>query len=131
MISTVVVAAGAVLAASRGSPIPNVFGGAYSDPNHPGCARNVTVFGLQGRVYGADAKGGEGVACDGKTDVQWGPLEATIKQDGSALQIVVDFSPKGGPSDLTGTWDAKDAAIQWADGNNWTKTKLSTPYVKK
>ena len=50
-------------------------------------------------------------------------------------KIVLDFSPKGGPSDATGTWtasagdawltiagledDAPDAAIEWPDGNKW------------
>jgi hypothetical protein len=53
-------------------------------------------------VFGTDASGGEGVPCDGTTDIPWGPLNATL--DGE--NIVVDFSPKGGPSDLSGVFDA-------------------------
>ena len=44
--------------------------------------------------------------------------------------IEVDFSPKGGPKGLGGVWDVAHAAIQWADGNNWTKATAcaSTEY---
>ncbi len=95
-----------------------LFTGKYSDPNHPGCARSVLrTSDSDGQVYGADAAGGEGVACDGSTDVKWGPLSAAI--DG--LKIVVDFSPKGGPSNLNGTYSVERSAIVWQDGNAWTK----------
>ena len=95
-----------------------LFTGKYSDPNHPGCARSVIrTSGSDGQVYGADAAGGEGVACDGSTDVKWGPLSAAI--DG--LKLVVDFSPKGGPSNLNGTYSVERNAIVWQDGNAWTK----------
>ena len=94
------------------------FTGKYSDPNHPGCARTVVRNSISsGQVYGADAAGGEGVACDGTTDVKWGPLPAAI--DG--FQIVVDFSSKGGPSNLNGTYSFAQKAIVWQDGNAWTK----------
>lgn len=100
----------------------DVFDGSYNDPNHPGCARSIAVAANVGKVFGADAAGGEGVACDGKTDIPWGPLAATIQQSTSSEPtIVVDFSPKGGPKNLLGRWDPTDSAIQWADGNNWTK----------
>ena len=38
--------------------------------------------------------------------------------------ILVDFSPKGGPSDLSGTFscasqDNNDCKITWQDGNAW------------
>ena len=38
-------------------------------------------------------------------------------------EILVDFSPKGGPPNLLGKYNAKMNAIQWPDGNAWTKTK--------
>ena len=37
--------------------------------------------------------------------------------------ISIDFSAKGGPSDLHGTWDGNEAGgygINWSDGNHWT-----------
>lgn len=92
--------------------------GAYADPNHPGCARTVDVLSsTMAEVSGADAAGGEGAQCDGETDVSWGPLNATIDD----TTIVVDFSPKGGPSDLTGTYSAATPGITWEDGNVWTQ----------
>jgi len=36
----------------------------------------------------------------------------------SGNEIVVDFSPKGGPKDLKGVFDRM--GIQWPDGNKWT-----------
>ena len=126
-LTTLALAALAACAAvqdASGQDTPHEFGGHYADPNHPGCERKVVVHNTtSGSVYGADAAGGEGVACDGKTDTPWGPLAATFSSSKTDLKIVVDFSPKGGPSDLTGEWDSKNSAIQWADGNNWTKSE--------
>ena len=99
-----------------------------SDPNHPNCARSIETNGMTGAVYGADAAGGEGAACDGKTDKPWGPLVATFEIDPppeTGAKIVVDFSPKGGPADLTGVWNASQLAIDWTDGNAWTAIKCS------
>jgi hypothetical protein len=97
---------------------PEVFSGKYSDPNHPGCAREIGLeTPTSAKVFGADAAGGEGVPCDGSTDVKWGPLPATIDK----LEIVVDFSSKGGPSDLAGKYDFQGSQIKWQDGNAWAK----------
>lgn len=55
----------------------------------------------------------------------WGPLPAVLADN----TIVVDFSSKGGPSDLSGTYTAESAnsaGIDWADGNRWPK--LSSGY---
>lgn len=94
------------------------FAGQYSDPNHPGCARSIRFeTKTSAMVFGADAAGGEGVACDGQTDTKWGPLPAKL----NGIEIVVDFSSKGGPSDLAGKYDEVSAAINWQDGNAWTK----------
>jgi hypothetical protein len=75
-------------------------------------------------VSGADAADGEGAACDGKTDDTWGPLEGTfryITHNGEVTkQIIVDFSSKGGPKDLTGIWNEHSKKIEWQDGNHWT-----------
>merc|ERR1712127_949106 len=69
------------------------------DPNHPGCIRTVKAVTLtEIAVTGFD--GATGGACNGKDDKPWGPLDGKVTGD----TIVIDFSPKGGPSDLTGTW---------------------------
>ena len=92
---------------------PKDIEGAYDDPFHPDCDRYVKVLDdpTSVEVTGNDATDGS---------KPWGPFNATI--DGTKL--IVDFSPKGGPKDLTGEYsapaDAK-AGITWADGNRWTK----------
>lgn len=94
------------------------FSGKYSDPNHPGCARVISLeTDVSAKVFGADAAGGEGVQCDGVTDVKWGPLPAVI----NSLEIVVDFSSKGGPSNLAGKFNTDKQEIMWQDGNAWVK----------
>ena len=54
--------------------------GAYSDPNHPSCKRIIGISSTSGSfsVFGTDAAGGEGVPCDGETDIAWGPLPGSI-----------------------------------------------------
>eukprot|EP00428_Durinskia_dybowskii_P071550 CAMPEP_0170388946 /NCGR_PEP_ID=MMETSP0117_2-20130122/18359_1 /TAXON_ID=400756 /ORGANISM="Durinskia baltica, Strain CSIRO CS-38" /LENGTH=116 /DNA_ID=CAMNT_0010644909 /DNA_START=45 /DNA_END=392 /DNA_ORIENTATION=- len=92
------------------------FAGKYSDPNHPGCARQIVgETRTSARVYGADAAGGEGATCNGETDEKWGPLPAKVNGE----DIIVDFSSKGGPSNLSGKYDDVNQAIDWEDGNSW------------
>lgn len=98
------------------------FTGMYSDPNHPDCFRKI----IEGKndkfeVYGQDNKAGEGVSCntDDKSQLEdWGPLPASV----NSTNIIVDFSPKGGPSDLTGAWCSKKQRIVWQDSNYWQHT---------
>merc|ERR1712146_525972 len=90
------------------------FDGTYSDPNHPNCTRTISARTADKAVVtGTD--GANGGACDGTTDVQWGPLDAKVNGE----TIVIDFSPKGGPKDLTGTLSEDSKRINWADGNFW------------
>ena len=89
--------------------------GRYSDPFHPGCRRTVSVD--AGRVTGADGAGPGGACRPGEPVKEWS-LPAAFAKDG--LSMKVDFSPKGGPKDLTGRWNGKDAII-FSDGNSWTK----------
>jgi hypothetical protein len=89
------------------------FEGVFTDPNHPGTTRTITV-----KVTGGDddvSVVGFDLADDG-TEEAWGPLEASV--DGT--KITVDFSSKGGPSDLQGVWD-QTGKIVWSDGNEWPK----------
>lgn len=90
------------------------FGGSYSDPNHPGCARLVAVEddGVA-LVSGADGNPG----CSGGDGRPW-QLKGKVSGDD---KIFIDFSPKGGPKDLTGVWEAgKKPGIRFPDGNKWT-----------
>ena len=92
---------------------PNDITGAYDDPFHPGCDRFFKVLDdtTKGEVTGNDKEDGS---------KPWGPYNATI----NGTTVVVDFSPKGGPKDLTGEYSApagEKAGITWADGNRWTK----------
>lgn len=101
-----------------GSALAGTFSGKYSDPNHPDCARVITLeTKTTAKVFGADASGGEGLPCDGSTDTKWGPLPATINGE----EIIVDFSSKGGPSNLAGKYNDAKQEIDWQDGNAWTK----------
>lgn len=90
------------------------FVGIYFDPNHPGCTRTIKdISATDVGVTGFD--GATGGGCNGKNDKPWGPLDGKVTDN----TIVIDFSPKGGPSDLTGTWTPDSKRITWADGNFW------------
>ena len=95
------------------------FTGVYSDPNHPGCPRTIEPTGAVHAEVRGDDPTPPATACQGTNDEHWGPLEAFITDD----TIVVDFSPKGGPSDLTGNYVEVDGTygIRWTDGNFWPK----------
>ena len=41
----------------------------------------------------------------------------------SNTEAIIDFSPKGGPSNLGATWDD---GIVFPDGNKWTKVAAGT-----
>lgn len=116
-----ILAIAGVLASTSSSMLESgegVFNGTYSDPNHPDCARYILqVNSTYAEVSGYDAAGGEGVACDGETDEPWGPLPGSVSGD----SISVDFSSKGGPSDLSGSYNTTSNGIDWEDGNVWSK----------
>ena len=40
-------------------------------------------------------------------------------------EMVIDFSPKGGPKDLLAKWDAERNGIAFPDGNLWSKIMVS------
>lgn len=88
------------------------FTGSYSDPNHPNCLREIHVTGPKAVVSGTD--GNPGCPTDG-AGTKW-KLVGKVKAD----TILVDFSPKGGPSNLKGQWEpAPTPGIRWPDGNLW------------
>mmetsp|Transcript_23215 Transcript_23215/g.46594 ORF Transcript_23215/g.46594 Transcript_23215/m.46594 type:complete len:179 (+) Transcript_23215:33-569(+) len=109
------------------SGLSSPFTGDYADPNHPGCARSVKIEGAPMKPDGtrsrnkvAIVKGQDnpkGGACNGEPDLVSWKLEGKVAETGD--KILVDFTPKGGPKDLTGTWD-KDGIV-FPDGNKWAK----------
>lgn len=80
--------------------------GKYSDPFHPQGFREVTAEGDKVTIRGTD---------DGDVKNMW-VINAVSKKSG---EILVDFSPKGGPKDLLGKYS--NGRIEWPDGNAWTK----------
>ena len=102
------------------------FDGDYLDPNHPGCKRTISAQSTtEIKVTGFDGK--DGGACNGTDDVAWGPLDGKV----TAETIVIDFSPKGGPSDLTGTLNSDEKRITWADGNYWPMYRANLKFLEK
>jgi hypothetical protein len=95
----------------------SVFAGSYSDPNHPGCARLVVLDGEGAGGAMVSGEDGDEGSEDCANPVPWGPLDAVI--DGDSIEI--DFSPKGGPSDLTASYDLDRDGILFSDGNLWAK----------
>lgn len=94
------------------------FDGAYTDPKHPGCPRNIALVDDSNvDITGQD--GTPGCTADGPTKA-W-RLAGKVKGD----QIFVDFSPKGGPKNLLGKWE--EDGIRWPDSNKWTKASGSVP----
>jgi len=93
--------------------------GKYTDPNHEGSFRDITLLDEmdgENRLATVVAKGGEG-------EPEHFELPAWITADG---QIVIDFSvpPKGGPKDFVGQWD-RDGIRFIKDGNKWPKVQVS------
>jgi hypothetical protein len=107
------------------------FTGDYDDPNHPNCLRQVKVVGapLRGdgsrpanpiiEVTGYDGKSGEKMCTDRPTRSDLWKVQGTVNRNN--LEAVIDFSPKGGPSNLKATFDNGDKSIVFPDGNRWTK----------
>ena len=123
-----IIAALAVVAAD--SPWDSIFVAAYIDPNHPDCARAIMPydsttssidFPTDFYTSGADNINGEGYSCHNvmpPTLDSWGPLPTSV----NGTSIIVDFSSKGGPSNLTGQWkeySSEKMGILWEDVNFW------------
>ena len=95
------------------------FSGYYDDPNHPNCVRYVKSIGQIATIQGTDSKSGD-AACPANGDGNQWELLGKVTDD----KIKIDFSPKGGPSDLVGVWEGGDSpGIKFPDGNKWTLQK--------
>jgi len=96
--------AAASLGSRKGGAISNArLAGKWSDPGHPGCKRKIQLAGNKAFITGADE--------DGK------PWKAVGIVDG--MDVVIDFSSKGGPTDLKATY-VVGKGIAFPDGNVWT-----------
>mmetsp|Transcript_33749 Transcript_33749/g.81596 ORF Transcript_33749/g.81596 Transcript_33749/m.81596 type:complete len:196 (+) Transcript_33749:127-714(+) len=104
----------------------NPFTGDYDDPNHPNCLRQVKVVGAPQKADGSKPlyaivevtgyDGKDGVCKDRPSRADLWQIKGKTKGKDEAF---LDFSPKGGPSDLVGKWDG--SGIVFPDGNKWTK----------
>jgi len=88
------------------------FSGSYEDPFHVNCKREISVQGKTVTLKGTDGK--PNCKPDGTGSKSF-ELSGTV--DGPKIKI--DFSPKGGPSDLEGTYVMTPPGIKWSDGNKW------------
>eukprot|EP00443_Scrippsiella_acuminata_P133412 CAMPEP_0115757500 /NCGR_PEP_ID=MMETSP0272-20121206/98460_1 /TAXON_ID=71861 /ORGANISM="Scrippsiella trochoidea, Strain CCMP3099" /LENGTH=130 /DNA_ID=CAMNT_0003203025 /DNA_START=211 /DNA_END=604 /DNA_ORIENTATION=- len=90
-----------------------IFVGRYTDKNHPGGYRDITLTG-NGR---AKVVGGGGA---GEPKLYF--LQAKVERDGGKDYITIDFRPKGGPFNFKGVWD-KDGITFLKDQNHWPKVQ--------
>ena len=100
-----------LFAALATAEMGDIFIGCYTDPNHPDGYRVITFT----QNYNWGYRVG---SCDGSDTgkVQEYSLPAASREDET---IEIDFSSKGGPSDLIGTWNHDATGIEWSDGNIW------------
>eukprot|EP00746_Dinoflagellata_sp_MGD_P163413 gnl/MRDRNA2_/MRDRNA2_91436_c0_seq1.p1 gnl/MRDRNA2_/MRDRNA2_91436_c0~~gnl/MRDRNA2_/MRDRNA2_91436_c0_seq1.p1 ORF type:complete len:242 (+),score=31.42 gnl/MRDRNA2_/MRDRNA2_91436_c0_seq1:71-796(+) len=97
-------------------------GGFYTDPNH----------------YKPGGFAGTRMVSDSYGNKEGGVLRVMGSDDGTHFWTVfghyqdktegkfgVDFSPKGGPADLAGTFDQMKQRLVWPDGNSWTKVSAA------
>ena len=97
--------------------------GNYTDPiNHPGGTRKIELAGTSfggfqlAKITGG---GGEGEPSFYELPAMISPCPGRTVA-GRELCITIDFSPKGGPRDFTGYWDAEAKGIRFpVDGNFW------------
>jgi len=91
--------------------------GIYKDPKHPGCERGITKDGDEFVISGTSAVDGA-KECEKDMKTKKWYLVAT---KGADDELIIDFSPKGGPKDAVAKWDGD--GIVFPDGNRWSKIK--------
>jgi len=91
--------------------------GTWSDPEHPRGYRT-----LSGSAALGSASGDVTIELQDDPDGPVLKLPATLSLDPPAL--VIDFSAKGGPSEVKATVDAAAGKLSFPDGNVWTKGPL-------
>eukprot|EP00931_Biecheleriopsis_adriatica_P032064 TRINITY_DN1873_c0_g2_i1.p1 TRINITY_DN1873_c0_g2~~TRINITY_DN1873_c0_g2_i1.p1 ORF type:complete len:194 (-),score=44.76 TRINITY_DN1873_c0_g2_i1:160-741(-) len=109
------IAQGGKLSVGSQFDIPNFWLGYYADPMHKGCRRIITFASTDGLVVSGtdgnpDCPGGKPVGSSWKVKAKFKP---------GSDSLTFDFSPKGGPSDVKGTWNGD--GITFPDGNKWKR----------
>jgi len=90
------------------------FNGVFKDPKHPKGYRTIA---------GAPNKDGTLVLQDDpKGEVYKIPIKSMKDEETGKITIAMDFSVKGGPSDVLATVN-KDSSISFPDGNVWKKER--------
>lgn len=90
------------------------YSGTFDDPNHPNCIRRIENIGKIATIEGTD--GNPDCKPNGKGVDEFQLLGAV--EDG---ELIVDFSPKGGPKQVVAKWEGGDKpGIKFPDGNKWT-----------
>jgi hypothetical protein len=110
--------AAVVPAAAGAATGVDLFSGDYADPFHPYCQRHIEVVSpTRASVTGTD--GTPGCPPDG-SGRPWALTGILNEEEGTS--ILIDFTPKGGPKDLKGVWEASPVeGIRFPDGNLWSK----------
>eukprot|EP00434_Breviolum_minutum_P044409 symbB.v1.2.039662.t1/scaffold6709.1/size16065/2 len=91
--------------------------GAYEDPEHPGCKREVRVEGMKVTIDAAEGKPGCG---NGEKERPWsvsGKLSLAAYNE-----MILDMRSRGGPERLIATWESN--GIRFPEGNfagKWIK----------
>lgn len=91
-------------------------GGFYVDPNH---YKDGSFAGTRMISDEAGDVPGTALTLVGSDDGESFWTLSGAFEDKATGAITVDFSPKGGPSNLKGTF--ANGAITWSDGNQWTR----------
>eukprot|EP00435_Cladocopium_sp_Y103_P024186 s3234_g5.t3 len=119
--------AGAVLPAlmpeASNAQVPD-WQGAYEDPDHPGCKREVRVEGMKVTIDAAEGKPGCG---NGEKEISFSqnarPWSVSGKLSLAAYnEMILDMRPRGGPERLIATWESN--GIRFPEGNfagKWIK----------
>lgn len=94
----------------------SVFVGEFADPKHPGCRRTIQGSGAVLDVLGTDGTPG---CANGERQRPWSLKGDIVKVPSKQDEILIDFSPKGGPKNLLGKWTG--TGILFPDGNEWKK----------
>lgn len=88
--------------------------GSYLDPDQPYCGRVITSKGRNALSVSV-TDGNPGCPPDG-SGKKW-----TLMGKVRGSNLVVDFTPKGGPRNVKGIYNENGRSIKWDDGNIWTK----------
>jgi len=103
--------------AGGASAAPSAFVGEYADPKHPGCLRSISGEGSVLDVTGTDGTPG---CANGEKQKPWSLKGEVVKIPSKEAEILIDFSPKGGPKNLLGKL-TPEGGILFPDGNTWSK----------